>query len=271
MTTATESAARPGSHLKARRVLPAGGGGHRRRAPRDLCTSCIRGRVGSIHRPRAARPVGACVHRPCRPRTCRSWGSSPRAAGRSSPAPTRSSCLAGTRHLGAALGRVAAGTASHAACTNWRPRLWPRRWRGSPPLPPWRWRLCTSTGKPPGRSQEWWLARRSWRTDQLSSFLANGRLASRLSCPPPLSLGTELLLAALGAALAAVCLTNPWLAPFAVAPLLLLRQWFEIPLLEHQARRDAKTGLYNARYFELAVDRELGESQGSYRHPCPCC
>ena len=94
-------------------------------------------------------------------------------------------------------------------------------------------------------------------TDQLSSFLANGRLASRLSCPPPLSLGTELLLAALGAALAAVCLTNPWLAPFAVAPLLLLRQWFEIPLLEHQARRDAKTGLYNARYFELAVDREL--------------
>ena len=98
-------------------------------------------------------------------------------------------------------------------------------------------------------------------TDQLSSLLASRRLASRLSFAPPLSLGTELLLAALGAALAAVCLTNPWLAPFAVAPLLLLRQWFEIPLLEHQARRDAKTGLFNAKYFELAVDRELGEAR----------
>ena len=62
--------------------------------------------------------------------------------------------------------------------------------------------------------------------------------------------------------MAAVCLTNPWLAPFAVAPLLLLRQWFEIPLLEHQARRDAKTGLFNANYFELAVDRALGGEGG---------
>ncbi len=92
---------------------PAGRGGHRRDAPRDLRTSCIRGRVGSIHRPRAGRGVGACVHRPCRPRPCRSWGSSPRPAGGSSPAPTRSSCLAGTRRLGAALGRVAARPASH--------------------------------------------------------------------------------------------------------------------------------------------------------------
>ena len=94
-------------------------------------------------------------------------------------------------------------------------------------------------------------------TDQLPRLLGRGRLASRLSFAPPLSLGTELLLAALGAALAAVCLTNPWLAPFAVAPLLLLRQWFEIPLLEHQATRDAKTGLFNARTSSSRSDREL--------------
>ena len=99
-------------------------------------------------------------------------------------------------------------------------------------------------------------------TYQLSG-LGAGKLAVRLSYtrPPALSLGTKLLLAALGAAVAAVCLTNPWLAPFAVAPLLLLRQWFEIPLLEHQATRDAKTGLFNARYFELAVERELGDAK----------
>jgi diguanylate cyclase (GGDEF)-like protein len=101
-------------------------------------------------------------------------------------------------------------------------------------------------------------------TDQLSVFVG-GRLTSRLSCTPQLSLGTELLLATLGAALAAACLTNPWLAPFAVAPLLLLRRWFEIPLLEHQARRDAKTGLFNAQYFELAVDRELAEARAVQR------
>jgi diguanylate cyclase (GGDEF)-like protein len=74
---------------------------------------------------------------------------------------------------------------------------------------------------------------------------------------PPLGMPTELLLATLGAALAAVCLTSPWLVPFALAPLLLLPRWFGIPLLEQQARRDPKTGLFNARHFELAVVSEL--------------
>jgi diguanylate cyclase (GGDEF)-like protein len=68
---------------------------------------------------------------------------------------------------------------------------------------------------------------------------------------------TELLLATLGAALAAVCLTTPWLVPFALAPLLLLPRWFEIPMLEQQARRDPKTGLFNARHFELTLVHEL--------------
>jgi diguanylate cyclase (GGDEF)-like protein/putative nucleotidyltransferase with HDIG domain len=101
-------------------------------------------------------------------------------------------------------------------------------------------------------------------TDQLAT-LGAGRFGGRFPNlrAPALTLGTKLLLAALGAALAAACLTNPWLAPFAVAPLLLLRQWFEIPLLEQQARRDAKTGLFNARYFELAVERELGEAKAA--------
>jgi diguanylate cyclase (GGDEF)-like protein/putative nucleotidyltransferase with HDIG domain len=98
--------------------------------------------------------------------------------------------------------------------------------------------------------------------DELAALGAD-KLSGRLSyiCAPSLSHGTKLLLAAVGAAIAAVCLTNPWLAPFAVAPLLLLRRWFEIPQLEHQARRDAKTGLFNASYFELAVERALGEAR----------
>ena len=127
-----------------------------------------------------------------------------------------------------------------------------------------RWRRWFSTATLPGRSQAWLLAARSWpRTSWRLSAPADsqGRLSHLRA--PPLSLGTKLLLATVGAAIAAVCLTNPWLAPFAVAPLLLLRQWFEIPLLEHQARRDAKTGLFNANYFEVAVERALAQAKAA--------
>ncbi len=79
-------------------------------------------------------------------------------------------------------------------------------------------------------------------------------------CIEPLCPPTELLLATLGAALAAVCLTSPWLVFFALAPLLLLPRWFELPLLEQQARRDPKTELFNARHFELAVVHELEQA-----------
>ena len=80
----------------------------------------------------------------------------------------------------------------------------------------------------------------------------------------PLGAPTELLLATLGAALAAVCLTSPWLVPFALAPLLLLPRWFEIPLLEQQAQRDPKTGLFNARHFELALAQELDNAAAGH-------
>ncbi len=71
------------------------------------------------------------------------------------------------------------------------------------------------------------------------------------------SLSTDLVLAMLGVAMAAFWLGNPWLIPFAVAPLLLIHRSLSVPQLQEEARVDPKTGLFNARYFALALNEEL--------------
>ena len=48
---------------------------------------------------------------------------------------------------------------------------------------------------------------------------------------------------------------NPWLIPFAVAPLLLIHRSLAVPQLQEEARVDPKTGLFNARHFALALRR----------------
>jgi diguanylate cyclase (GGDEF)-like protein/putative nucleotidyltransferase with HDIG domain len=87
--------------------------------------------------------------------------------------------------------------------------------------------------------------------------LANGhslRESGLLSFP---SLSTDLVLAMLGVATAAFWLDNPWLIAFAVAPLLLIHRSLSVPRLQEEARVDAKTGLFNARHFAVALDEEL--------------
>ena len=63
------------------------------------------------------------------------------------------------------------------------------------------------------------------------------------------SLSTDFILATLGLAVAAFWDLNPWLIPFAVAPLLLIHRSLAIPQLQAEARVDPKTGLFNARHF----------------------
>ena len=65
------------------------------------------------------------------------------------------------------------------------------------------------------------------------------------------SLSTDFILATLGLAVAAFWHLNPWLIPFAVAPLLLIHRSLAIPQLQAEARVDPKTGLYNARHFAV--------------------
>jgi len=71
------------------------------------------------------------------------------------------------------------------------------------------------------------------------------------------SLSTDLVLAMLGVAMAAFWAWNPWLIPFAVAPLLLIHRSLSVPQLQEEARVDPKTGLFNARHFAVALNEEL--------------
>jgi diguanylate cyclase (GGDEF)-like protein/putative nucleotidyltransferase with HDIG domain len=71
------------------------------------------------------------------------------------------------------------------------------------------------------------------------------------------SLSTDLVLAMLGVGMAAFWAWNPWLIPFAVAPLLLIHRSLSVPQLQEEARVDPKTGLFNARHFAVALNEEL--------------
>src|SRR3954470_11623479 len=75
------------------------------------------------------------------------------------------------------------------------------------------------------------------------------------------SLSTDFILATLGLAVAAFWDLNPWLIPFAIAPLLLIHRSLAIPKLQAEARIDAKTGLFNARHFSAVMQEELGRAQ----------
>src|SRR2546429_9027586 len=75
------------------------------------------------------------------------------------------------------------------------------------------------------------------------------------------NLSTDLVLSALGVATFAFWQTNPWLIPFAVAPLVLVHRSLSVPQLQAEARVDPKTGLFNARHFTAALAEELGRAQ----------
>src|SRR5215210_812999 len=75
------------------------------------------------------------------------------------------------------------------------------------------------------------------------------------------TLSTEFVFAALGVVLAAFWIGNPWLVPFAIAPLLLIHRALSVPQLQAEARVDPKTGLFNARYFASALSEELSRAQ----------
>jgi diguanylate cyclase (GGDEF)-like protein/putative nucleotidyltransferase with HDIG domain len=74
------------------------------------------------------------------------------------------------------------------------------------------------------------------------------------------SLSTDFVLTALGTMMAAFWEVNPWLIAFAVAPLLLIHRSLAVPALQEEARVDAKTGLFNARHFAVALSEELGRA-----------
>jgi diguanylate cyclase (GGDEF)-like protein/putative nucleotidyltransferase with HDIG domain len=75
------------------------------------------------------------------------------------------------------------------------------------------------------------------------------------------SLSTDLVLATLGVGIGTFWAGNPWLIPFAVAPLLLIHRSLSVPQLQEEARVDPKTGLFNARHFAAALNEELTRAE----------
>jgi diguanylate cyclase (GGDEF)-like protein/putative nucleotidyltransferase with HDIG domain len=82
------------------------------------------------------------------------------------------------------------------------------------------------------------------------------------------NLSTEVVLAALGVAMATFWNSNAWVIPFVLAPLLLIHRSLSVPALQAEARVDPKTGLYNARYFASALAEELGRAERFGRPMC---
>ncbi len=74
------------------------------------------------------------------------------------------------------------------------------------------------------------------------------------------SLSTDFVLAALGLGVAAFWTFNPWLIPFAIAPILLIHRSLAVPQLQAEARVDPKTGLFNARHFATVLAEELSRA-----------
>ena len=74
------------------------------------------------------------------------------------------------------------------------------------------------------------------------------------------SLSTEFVLTTPGVLLATFWQINPWLIPFALAPLLVVHRSLSVPALQAEARVDPKTGLFNARHFAATLAEELGRS-----------
>jgi len=75
------------------------------------------------------------------------------------------------------------------------------------------------------------------------------------------SLSTDLALAALGVGVSVAWLANRWSIAFVVTPLLLMHRSLHVPQLEQEAKVDPKTGLLNAREFQISLDDEIARAQ----------
>jgi diguanylate cyclase (GGDEF)-like protein len=74
------------------------------------------------------------------------------------------------------------------------------------------------------------------------------------------SLMLDFSLMCMGAALAFIWKLNPLAVLLGLAPLYLMRSTLRVPALERKSNTDPKTGLFNAEYFRLSLDRELART-----------
>ena len=94
-------------------------------------------------------------------------------------------------------------------------------------------------------------------------FLARGHSFRTSGLFAVENLSTDVVLAALGFAVAYSWHHNGWLILFVLAPLVLIHRSLSVPALQAEARVDVKTGLYNARHFSTVFGDELSRAQRS--------
>ncbi|HJW91268.1 MAG TPA: GGDEF domain-containing protein [Anaerolineales bacterium] len=75
------------------------------------------------------------------------------------------------------------------------------------------------------------------------------------------NLSTDYVMLALGFVFANLVTKDPWLIVPALTPLYLISRALAIPILKQQVNTDAKTGLWNAKYFMKALESEMNRAQ----------
>lgn len=96
-------------------------------------------------------------------------------------------------------------------------------------------------------------------------WLARGENFSKSGIFRLFPLMLDFTLMCLGAAAAIIWQATPYAIVLALLPLYLIYTTLRVPALERQTETDAKTGLYNARYFERALTNELKRAQRTER------
>jgi diguanylate cyclase (GGDEF)-like protein len=91
-------------------------------------------------------------------------------------------------------------------------------------------------------------------------FVARGESFRESGVFDPMTLAMDASLVGLGALAGFIWEINPWASLLVGPPLALLYFSLRVPMLQRQAVTDPKTGLYNARYFNDALKRELDRS-----------
>ncbi len=76
-----------------------------------------------------------------------------------------------------------------------------------------------------------------------------------------LPLMIDLTMLCIGLGMELIWSLNPYLTPVILIPLYLIYHSLQIPALERKTETDPKTGLYNARYFENALNEELNRAE----------
>jgi diguanylate cyclase (GGDEF)-like protein/putative nucleotidyltransferase with HDIG domain len=90
-------------------------------------------------------------------------------------------------------------------------------------------------------------------------FLARGHSPGSILVAQVIA--ADAALASLGIAFASFWRDDPWLIPFALAPVFLLHEALHLPQLREEARVDPKTELFNARHFGEGLNEELGRAR----------